>query len=399
MRNFRIFAAIADIHIGIKHISAEEMKHQLKNRFIKPIRKLRYLDGIFILGDLMHTIVSLNSEYAELMNWFIDQIYKEARRRNNRADHASCVVIVLKGTISHDNDQLNNIKHYCLNDDGVDFRVYENPSSDVIWENQKILILPDVRVKRKNEILELLHQDTYDLILGHGLIDKMQFFVQESEQSPMKTVVYDSDDLMNHCNGPILFGHIHQFQHIDHQFYYTGPFTLLERGTTNPGFLIGGIMIDDTHKYRIEHYQNDLSPQYHDWVISRELLETYDGLELMNAIDELLEETGPHDLIRLKITRGDELSSADKVAMIESRYRNDKRIAIAKKIKTKQEEDRVKLSQEKRSRFSYILSKDDLSDILFRYFQEEVRPTITEPSSPLLSLTREDFERALRKQI
>lgn len=391
-RVFKIFVAIADIHIGMKNVSAKSIKEQLKKNFIEPIKTMKYLDGIFILGDLLHTIISMNSEYAEVMQWFVDKIYKEAKRRKD------CVIIIIKGTISHDNDQLNNIKHYQLNDDGVDFRVYEKPEAIRIWDDYRVLILPDVRMKSTKEIDALL-KDRYDLILGHGTIDAMQFFVQESEESPMKTIVYDSNKLMERCDGPVLFGHIHQYQSIRDQFYYVGSFTLLERGITNPGFLVGGIYNKDRTKYKIERYSNPDAPKYFDWVITREMLEKYDAGDLLGAIDALLEDVGPNDLITLRITRGDDLSGADKVMMIESRYRPDKRFSIIKKIKTKKEEDRDKLIAEKRDKFGYVTdNKTPLHTILFRYYVDEVKPTITDPTSPLLGLTEKDIETALKPQ-
>ena len=99
MRDFKIFVCLADLHIGNKNVPAKEMKRQLKEHFFKEVKKYKYLDGIFILGDILHTIVSLNSEYSEVYLWFIDQVYKLARKKNS-------TVIIIKGTQSHDNDQL-----------------------------------------------------------------------------------------------------------------------------------------------------------------------------------------------------------------------------------------------------------------------------------------------------
>ena len=117
-RNFKIFAALADLHIGLNRITAASMKKQLKEHCIKVLERLPYLDGIFILGDMLHTVVSLNSEYSQLYLWFVDQIYKIAKKKGS-------TVIIIKGTPAHDNDQLSNIKSYTNKDDGVDFRIYE----------------------------------------------------------------------------------------------------------------------------------------------------------------------------------------------------------------------------------------------------------------------------------
>ena len=105
---------------------------------------MKYLDGIFLAGDILHTIISLNSDYSELYMWFIDQVYKIAKKKKS-------TVIIIRGTPAHDNNQLENIKSYEHNDDGVDFRIYETIEEITIWGNYKVLILPDVKVKDKKE--------------------------------------------------------------------------------------------------------------------------------------------------------------------------------------------------------------------------------------------------------
>ena len=110
---------MADLHIGLKRISADSLKDQLKKHFFKPLNEIYQLDAVLILGDILHTIISLNTEYSELFNWFISKLYRFGQKRK-------CPIVIVKGTLSHDNDQLNNIKHYQYNDDGVDFRVYES---------------------------------------------------------------------------------------------------------------------------------------------------------------------------------------------------------------------------------------------------------------------------------
>ena len=107
MREYKIIAALADLHIGVKHITANTLKKQLKKHFFEPLEQFSVLDGVFILGDLLHTVLSLNSDYSELFYWFITKLYNLAKKRN-------LVVVIIKGTISHDNDQLNNIKNYVI---------------------------------------------------------------------------------------------------------------------------------------------------------------------------------------------------------------------------------------------------------------------------------------------
>ena len=393
MRDFKIFVCLADLHIGNKNVPAKEMKRQLKEHFFKEVKKYKYLDGIFILGDILHTIVSLNSEYSEVYLWFIDQVYKLARKKNS-------TVIIIKGTQSHDNDQLSNIRSYTLNDDNVDFRIYEHVEEITIWDDYRALVLPDVKPKQLKDIDQFITCDKkYDIILGHGVIDSMKYFIQESEHTSTKTYVYEVDKLKQSCKGPILFGHIHQYQQIRDQFYYVGPFTLLERGGLNAGYVTVGMHNSDRTHFKVEQYVNPDSAEYLDLNINKKLMDEYPIDDIIEAIDEIIEDTKENDLITLRITKGDAIDSIDKIAMLESRYRSDKRISIVKKIKTKAEEESEQKNQERKDKFAYCMDNNlDMSEIMYRYYETEIIPTIVDKNSLAAKITLDDFKRILKEE-
>lgn len=393
MRDFKIFVCLADLHIGNKNIPAKEMKKQLKKHFFHKVREYKYLDGIFILGDILHTIVSLNSEYSEVYLWFIDQVYKLARKKKS-------TVIIIKGTQSHDNDQLSNIKSYELNDDGVDFRIYEQVEEITIWDDYKVLVLPDVKPKELKEVDKLfVTPNKYDIILGHGVIDTMKHFVQESEHMSHKTYVYQVDKMKEACNGPILFGHIHQYQEIRNQFYYVGPFTLLERGGINAGYVVVGMYNDDRSKFKVEQYVNPDSAEYLDLNITKKIMDEYPIDDIIEAIDDIIKDTKDNDLITLRITRGDAIDSVDKIAMLEARYRRDKRISVVKKIKTKAEEESEQKNQERKDKFAYCMDNNlSMSEIMYKYYESEIVPTIVDKNSLAAKITLDDFKRILKEE-
>lgn len=390
MRNFKIFAAIADIHIGIRHISAGTFRKQLKKHFINTLMDMKYLDGIFILGDILHTVVSLNSDYAETYLWFIDQVYKVAKKRG-------ATVIIIKGTPSHDNDQLQNIKSYTHNDDGVDFRVYETVEEIALWDDYNVLVLPDVRVRELRDIGKYLTSDKkYDMILGHGLISAMKYVTQESENMPTKVYEYDADTLIDSCKGPVLFGHIHQFQTVRNHFYYVGPFTLLERGGVNAGFVIGGILDENRTQFKIEQFLNPDSASYIDLDVNRKVLAQFPVDEIFDAIDDLIKDTKPNDLITLRITRGEDFEASDKVYLLESRYRKDRRISIVKKVKSVKEEESDKRNEERKQKFSYVMDDNTpLYSIIYKYYQDEYEPTLPDTFKPAVPITEDTFRKIL----
>jgi hypothetical protein len=393
MRNFKIFVCLADLHIGNKNVSAKDMKKQLKEHFFKEVKNYKYLDGIFILGDILHTIVSLNSDYSEVYLWFIDQVYKLARKKKS-------TVIIIKGTQSHDNDQLSNIRSYMLNDDNVDFRIYEQIEEITIWDDYKILVLPDVKIKKYADMDKYFITDKkYDIILGHGIIDSMRYFVQESEHMSSKTYVYPVENLKKACNGPILFGHIHQYQEIRDQFYYVGPFTLLERGGINAGYVTVGMYDNDRSKFKVEQYINPSSARYLDLNINKKIMDECAIDQIVEAIDDIISDTKENDLITLRIIRGDAIDSIDKIAILEARYRKDKRINIVKKIKTKSEEESEQKNKERKDKFAYCMDNNlDMSEIMYRYYESEIMPTLGDKNSLAAKITIDDFKRILKEE-
>ena len=81
-REYKIIVALADLHIGRKSVSAETMKKQLKKNFFKIVEKMEPIDLITVCGDASHIILSLNSDYAELYNWFFSKLYRIAKKKN-----------------------------------------------------------------------------------------------------------------------------------------------------------------------------------------------------------------------------------------------------------------------------------------------------------------------------
>ena len=395
-REFKICVAISDLHIGNRNVSVESMKNQLRKNFFTPISDMKYLDGIFITGDVSHDILSLNSEYSNLYLWFFNKVYKIAKKKY-------ATVIVVKGTASHENNQLKNIKYLENNDEGVDFRIYETIESITIWDDYKVLILPDIKLRPKeyHMVDDLLKkEDAYDIILGHGLTTNMEFFVQESENMPMKTYTFDVRNLIKASKGPIFFGHIHQGISFYDQFYYVGSFTLLEQGVVNPGFLVCGIYDKDRSKFTVEHYDNTDSAKYVKLEIDENLLASAATSDIINAIDEIIHDLSNDDKILLKIIRGDDLSSADKIMVIENRYRKDKRFTITKKIKSKHEMEKEKEQAERRERFSYLMDNNmEVPAILYQYYVHDVVPTMPNRDSVEANITEKEFFKALNMEM
>ena len=391
MRDYKIIAAMGDLHIANRVVSAKDLRHQLKKHFFDVLDKLPVLDGILILGDITHTSIALSSDYSELFYWFINRVYRMAKKKG-------ALVCIIKGTASHDLDHLDNIKTLVDNDDGVDFRVYDTIEEITLWDNYRVLVLPDVKVKQLSDMDKYFDEyHKYDLILGHGMIEQMQYVQQESENIPTKTYYYDVRDLMWACKGPILFGHIHQYQHVQEKFYYVGPFTMLERGWYDAGFAIVGIYNKNRTKYKVEHYINPDSASFYDIRITRKILDTIPIDDIIDAIDKILKDAKSNDLITLRINRGSETESADKVMLLENRYRPDKRVSIVKKIKSTQETEREIEHSRQMEKYAYLMDQSlELPVLAYQYYISDFKPMLPDQRSQAALLTEQDFIEAFK---
>ena len=388
---YKIFASIGDLHIGNRNVQASDLKRQLKEHFFSPLSHFHKLDMIAVLGDTTHQVISLNSSYAELTAWFASEVYKLAKKKN-------AVVVWILGTPSHDLSNLDTIKHYQTYDD-VDFRFYDKFTRDRVWDSYEFLAMPDLKVSDKKVVRDLLDPNhPVDFILGHGLIADMEFFSQESESNPTKTYVYTIDELEAASRGPVLFGHIHSYRRYGTKFVYGGPFTLLERGGDSAGFLVSGIADRDHTKFVVEHYDNPDASDYYDLEVTPKMLREIPTGDIVAAINEIAEEARGNDIFTLRITRDDDMDSLDKVVIIETHFRKDRRFSIVKKIRSKKQEEREEQQKQRKERYNYIMDEGiGLAEIMYTYYINDMKPLMPDQSSIAATLIQEDFERAIRR--
>ena len=196
---------------------------------------------------------------------------------------------------------------------------------------------------------------------------------------------------------PILFGHIHQYQHVQEKFYYVGPFTMLERGWYDAGFAIVGIYNKNRTKYKVEHYINPDSASFYDIRITRKILDTIPIDDIIDAIDKILKDAKSNDLITLRINRGSETESADKVMLLENRYRPDKRVSIVKKIKSTQEAEREIEHSRQMEKYAYLMDQSlELPVLAYQYYISDFKPMLPDQRSQAALLTEQDFIEAFK---
>ena len=245
---------ISDIHFGA--LKPLDLYNQLKESFLDYIEKLAIIDFIVITGDLFDSRISLNSDHAKVAIQFIKRIIEICRNKNTK-------IRIIKGTESHDNKQLDILDIFYNNND-IDFKIINTVSDEYLFDNFKVLYIPEEYMENKDEYYSNYFNNTYDMIFGHGLVNDVMFIAskQESEITMSKAPVFKTENLINICKGPIFFGHIHTPQIIKKKFYYVGSFSRWSFGEEeDKGFYLVSY-VPGNGKYKTEFIKNKLAKTY-----------------------------------------------------------------------------------------------------------------------------------------
>lgn len=207
---------IADIHAGA--FSGHILYNELMEGFIKYIKKMKSLDFVIIAGDLFDSKISLNSDNTKYIFAFLKQLMDICVKKKAK-------LRIIKGTESHDNQQLDVLEH--LLSSNCDVRIINTVEKEYLFEDFHVLYIPEEYMKDKDEYYKDYFNDRYDMIFGHGMVNEVAFASksQTSEVTMSKAPIFKTETLIDICNGPIFFGHIHKSQKIKNHMYYVGSYS------------------------------------------------------------------------------------------------------------------------------------------------------------------------------
>jgi len=187
---------IADLHIGRR----QNIKKYYENEMLLIIKTIdeEDIDVIVICGDLYDKRIFVNSEFNEYANLFINNLAIRANKLNK-------LLIILKGTISHDYNQISSFNY--LSSPNVKI---VNTTEEIFYNNSKFLIIPEEYEHDKNEYYKntIYNKDKfYDFVFGHGMFTFAGGYATESNKT--NHIVFDPSDFENNVYGSVIFGHIH----------------------------------------------------------------------------------------------------------------------------------------------------------------------------------------------
>lgn len=374
---------IADIHAGA--FDGKQLYNELMDGFVKYLKSLKILDFIVIAGDLFDTKISLNSEHTKYIFSFLRSVMEICIEKNTK-------LRILKGTESHDNQQLQVLNY--LVGSNCDIKIISHVEKENLFENMKVLYIPEEYMKDKDEYYKDYMNDEYDMIFGHGLVDEVAFCAkkQESEVTMSKAPIFQSKKLMSITKGPIFFGHIHKPQNIHDKMFYVGSYSRWVFGEEEPKGFMTVVYTPETSEFETEFIKNKLCRTFDTISIGyNSSLYTEDQEKQLKQILYLVDSSNA-DKLRLIFNIPEEYESPNLlISMINNIFinHNDVKIIInnnAKELRAKQEvEDKIsalmttydfifdkgvapeeKLSRYIKIKYNKDISIDRMKDYLFQ---------------------------------
>jgi DNA repair exonuclease SbcCD nuclease subunit len=348
------FANISDIHIG--SIDPFKLQQELEVVFLTSVKNENY-DVIFLSGDTFDKIISLNSDHAKLASWFINELITLMNGKP---------IYILKGTKTHDNDMLDN--YSMLHDKNL--FVINSVCEVSVFEGFNVLFIPEEYPVDMDEYYAkyFSKKKKYNLIIGHGQIDRYSFESQisESERNIPTAPVFKIKEIIKLAD-LIIFGHIHIAQNYKN-FYYCGSYSRSAHGEAKEkGFL--EVEYDlNTRDYDIYFIENDLAQKYITLKISEIEGETFE--DKLKTFLEIIK-ADSHSKYRLDIDSQHELSDVE-IQLLKKITKNE---SIS--LKHKQTRKETKEQDEVQEKYKFVNENIPIQGIIQKFIAENSGITLS----------------------
>ena len=338
----RRFLVVGDIHFGYYPPELLYKEFQLILHTIEE----NAIDCVVIAGDYYDTKLSMSSAHAVYsVKAFSDLI--------RLCEELGVKVRQIKGTNSHDpENQLKNLAQIA-NSSKCDYKLYLTVDEEEIYPGMNILYIPEEYMEDSKDYYKDYFSKKYQLVFGHGMFEETNFSSKNKYQTMKKYPVFNSKEMEEICEGPIVFGHIHTAQRIRNRIQYTGSLVRSRFGEEEAkGFYI--VEFDSESKETdFEFIENELTLRYDtieiqpdNYVFSLMINEQINYFKnLVNTYNK--------DYLRIKInTPEDMMNSASFVDNMNVVFNDMKNVKIQII-----ENSKVKLDKELREKVNLLMDK------------------------------------------
>lgn len=346
---------ISDIHFGC--MDSKRLLWELENTFIKYI--VQGIDIIVIAGDLFDRILTYNSKHSILFNKFWLLFIRECLRYEVK------YIRVLKGTKSHDHDQLMNLIPY-EDISLIDIKIINTVDSELI-EGVSILYLPEEYMENQEEYYSSYFNNQYDMCFGHGMFKETAFTEHDGEFPIRTSPIFDLNEMDDVVKGPIMFGHIHNRVTFKNKLFYSGSYSSSNfSDNVKKGYNFFAYRKSD-ESYTVKFIENVNCRCYKTIYLSLDdtadnIISYINNYKVDNCIDKLKVRFYPED-------SGENYQ----FLLINKNFVDDNEIIIEKSLKTKSKSKNVmddkNNSDDISSITDKILNTTDLSEKIYMYHE------------------------------
>ena len=328
-----------DLHIG-SHKDNKQLKKELKEIVFKTIKKSKP-KLVVMGGDLFHKKLSKNSDESFLSDWFITMLVKICIKRK-------IYLRIIKGTISHDYNQLNSYENL-QDSDGI-FRLIRSVEVEILFK-RKILFIPEEYPIDWKEYYSEYLDNKYDFIFGHGTFDFASWKQQQilSETPIQSAPVFDSE-VFSPLAKLIVFGHIHIFMK-KKNIIHSASFSRNSYGEEKDKGMILITYFEKTKKVKYKRIINHLAPTFKTVNLkNKEFTSPEKIIDYINKKKEIYDNVRIIGINNLEF--GKEITR--KV------YKNDKNVKI---------DIKAEINKEKRDEsFDFVLNKEGSNEEIVKKF-------------------------------
>lgn len=366
---------LADIHIKAQDYNQTYKEYKFLENYLED----KQYDYCIILGDFFDRKIYSYEEYIQLS-------YKYMLLLISHCDK----VRVVYGTKSHENEQYNIFDF--LKDDiyklmpssfNLDFKVIKTVEEEELFEDFKVLYLPEEYINDKNEYYKSFFSKDkeYDYVFGHGIIQEVMTDAVrhidkkvKNKQERKKPPVFTTSELKKICKGQIYFGHYHINTNIDDKIFYVGSFSRFRFGEEEKK---GFYEIERVKKrYKNQFIENISAQRYITKKYGyKDAIFTSDSL-LIKELDSIIQkkEKAGIDFLRLIINIPEDYEKAEfLINLLNERFkfRNDIKIEIVNGYIEKKRQVNKEEVREVFEKYDFIFDKNEEDERKLSYFIQE----------------------------
>jgi len=244
------FLVVGDIHFGYYPPELLYKEFQLILHTIED----NAIDCVVIAGDYYDTKLSMASAHSVYSVKAFSDLIKSCEEKGIK-------VRQIKGTNSHDpENQLKNLAQIA-NSSKCDYKLILTVDEEEIFPGMNVLYIPEEYMEDSKEYYKEYFNKKYQLVFGHGMFEETNFSTKQ-HTGMKKYPIFNSKEMEEICEGPIVFGHIHTAQRIRDRIQYTGSLVRSRFGEEEAkGFYIVDFD-EETKETDFTFIENELTMKY-----------------------------------------------------------------------------------------------------------------------------------------